>query len=94
MWYTNSEKSDLDYNKPICAVRKESGEEYLLMPINHGLSYDFRGFDWFNIKTGEFNSCRGWKSAEDAVEAYINDYKISNCTINLHKAGVIINAKN
>lgn len=75
-WYTNTEKTTLDYSKPIMAT---SGDGmFLLLPTCQDRSYEFRGYDWFNVEKGEWNSCRNYKTAEEAVRVYEKDYKISN----------------
>jgi len=75
-WYTDTEKTTLDYSKPIMAT---SGDGmFLLLPTCHGNSYCFRGYDWFNVEKGEWNSCRNWETAEEAVKSYESMYEISN----------------
>jgi len=79
-WYTNTAKQQLDYSKPICG---DSGDAtYLLLPHWQEDSYFLRGYDWFNLKTGKWNSCVGYGSVEEALMAgsYIN---IRNCEMKL-----------
>lgn len=65
----------LDYTKPIIAQR--CGEAYLLMPhINKG-SYEIVGYDWFSLILGRWNSCRHFKTPQEAVVEYAH-YDVCN----------------
>lgn len=77
-WYTNTEKKTLDYSKPIIAVSKDTGGKFLLLPTCEDHSYQFRSYDWFNIKTGKWDSKVNWKTAEEAVKSYERMCEISN----------------
>ncbi len=78
-WYTETDKQEVDYSKPICADSAQ-GTTYLLLPTNHGDSYRFRGYDWFNPVTGTWNSSVNWKTAEEACSSYCN---VRNCSLKL-----------
>lgn len=74
MWYSDTDKPALDYSKPIVAYNGQN--RYLLMP-QKGNEYDIIGYDWFNLNTGEYNSCRIFKTAKDAVNCY-KDHTVVN----------------
>ena len=76
-WYTDTDKTILDYSKPIIA-KSVSGKRYLLLPTCYDNSFKFRGYDWLDIKVGKWNSCVNWKTAEEAVKSYEKMYEISN----------------
>ena len=78
MWYTDTDKQELDFTKPICATDSMGEVTYLLLPTNQNKSYEFRGYNWFNPKTGKWNSCKDWSTAEEAVKVYGN---VRNCVI-------------
>lgn len=79
MWYEN--ENNLDLSKPICADGP-CGETYLLLPHNKDNSYYFRGYDWFHTESGTWNSCRNFKTIEEAL---ITDYytNIRNCEVSI-----------
>jgi len=86
MWYSVN-KSELDYSKPIVAENNR-GDKYLLLPqINTQFERTVivKGYNWFNIKTGNYNSCSCWASAKKAVDAYIDSYSFYNVDIVLNK---------
>ena len=67
MWYDNGR--GLNYSKPIFA--KKEHDTYLLVPQKEVPgSYTVIGYDWLNVKTGEFNSCSCYESAEESVKTY------------------------
>lgn len=87
MWYKDKPiKPALDYNKPIVAVGRKSGDRYLLLPCLDGAdnSYNVKGYNWFRLKDGEWNSCRYWKTPEAAVRAY-RSHDIFNVELNVEK---------
>lgn len=69
---------ELDYNKPICAASVDGLNIYVLLPRTHENSYRVKGYDWFNIGSGGWNSCVCWKTKEEAVGCYSN---VRNCKI-------------
>lgn len=79
-WYTNTDKQELDFSKPIMATNSDKSNTYLLLPSTEDCSYDHRGYDWFNINTGTWNSCKNWETVQEALESggYFN---IRNCEI-------------
>lgn len=81
MWYTDTDKQELDFTKPICATSCDGGSTYLLLPTNQDKSYNFRGYNWFNTKTGEWNSCKDWETVEEAIKPYNN---VRNCDIGIN----------
>lgn len=90
MWYKEN-GDELDYNRPIIAIA-ENNDIMLLLPQiaksdNHipGLSidYDLIGYNWFNIRTGKYNSQFFWKDPENAVNSYKNKYEVRNADINI-----------
>lgn len=81
MWYTETEEKQLDLTKPICATT-DFGDKtlYLLLPTNRDNSYEFRGYNWLNVDTGKWNSCKDFKTVDEAIKTYSN---VRNCTIGL-----------
>lgn len=81
-WYTKTDKQELDYSKPIMATNSDKSSIYLLLPSTEDCSYIHRGYDWFNINTGEWNSCVNYKTVQEALKAcgYCN---ISNCEMSV-----------
>lgn len=65
-WYTDTDKQQLDYSKPICG--DSNGNTYILLPHMQDNSYEFRGYDWFNPKTGTWNSATNYYSVAEALE--------------------------
>ena len=43
MWYTDTDKQELDFTKPICATSCDGRSTYLLLPTNQDKSYNFVG---------------------------------------------------
>lgn len=82
-WYTKTDTQQLDYNKPIMTTNKDESVIYLLLPTNKDNSYWLRGYDWFNIITGEWNSCKNWSTVKEALEHRRSYYNIRNCNIDL-----------
>lgn len=74
MWYSNSNKKELDYSKPIAAA--SGGEVYLLMPQIVKGSYNVVGYNWFSINRGVYNSCACYDSPRDATRAYPEAYNV------------------
>ena len=79
-WYTNTDKQKLDYSKPICG--DSCNTTYILLPNMHDNSYNLRGYDWFNPKTGEWNSCKNYESVKDALD-YSSYTNIRNCEMSV-----------
>ena len=76
----------LDYDKVIMA-KGNDGSIFILLPQQDidrmhpdEMCYLIRGYDWFNIKEGCFNSCICWKTKQKAVSAY-DSYHITNAKI-------------
>lgn len=81
MWY-EQHATALDYSKPIVAISKSTGKQYLLMPsLAQDGSYVIAGYNWFDVKMSKFNSCRTWKTPAEAVRAYEGAHKIKNVEI-------------
>ncbi|BAV80786.1 hypothetical protein [Vibrio phage RYC] len=70
---------EIDLSKPICAVSYDQ-EAYILLPVDQEDSYSFRGYDWFNPKTGRWNSCANFKTVAAAISPYRD---VRNCDIHL-----------
>jgi hypothetical protein len=68
MWYESKEDLNaLDYSKPIfCVV---AGDLHLLTPQVSG-GYEIIGFDWLNVKKGNYNSCAHFSTAQLAVKSH------------------------
>lgn len=81
MWYTETEKEALDLTKPICATCADGSVIYLLLPSNVVGEYSFRGYDWFNPVTGEYNSCANYETVQEAIKSYSN---VRNCRISVN----------
>ena len=64
-WY-KEKNHGLDYSKPIVAERDDGNIELLLPGKDKGL-YQIIGYDWFNLGTGEWQSCTTWSSPMEAV---------------------------
>ena len=77
MWYENTEDG-LRYDMPIFAEDLKYGDIHLLIPQNIAGTYELAGYDWFNIRTGTFNSSRTWLTAKEAVECYEDGHRIYN----------------
>lgn len=74
-WY--KENTDIDFNKPILAIGSgEDGNIYLLIPQiekpkkDHMNNFKIIGYNWLNIKTGQYNSCAFFETVEDAMRTY------------------------
>lgn len=65
-WYQDKNKRGLDKWKPIGAVVSFDMDEILLPRTEHD-SYEVIGFDWFNLTMGCWNSCRCFKTVEEAI---------------------------
>ena len=75
MWYENDVPAlpVIDYSKPVVAVT-EFGDKYLL--IGHA---DGKGYDWFSLTEGHWNSSICWADPRDAVASYVErDYDVHN----------------
>ena len=73
MWYSETERKQLDMSKPIYATNTDKSSTYLLIRTNESDSYVFRGYDWMNIATGEMNSCKNWRTIEEALSVFSSD---------------------
>ena len=70
MWYSETERKQLDMSKPIYATNAGKSSTYLLIRTNEDNSYVFRGYDWMNIATGEMNSCKNWRTIEETLSVF------------------------
>lgn len=73
--------SSIDIKKPIIA--KDAVSTYLLLPQIKEGSYTTIGYNWFNLKTMEYNSNCLFSTIKDAVNSY-GYYNISNCDIEIN----------
>lgn len=79
MWYASD--SSIKKDRPIFASKGNSN--YVLLPQmknnDDQLANDYRciGYNWFNIGTGEYNSCKFYSTIEKAIEVY-STYRIFN----------------
>jgi hypothetical protein len=78
MWY-ETENEEIKKHEPIFA-KTSGGEIYLLLPQIRKGNFDVYGYNWLNIKTGEYNSCCVFEDIESALEAY-KGYDIFNSNI-------------
>ncbi len=72
-WYVKSgDNKPLRYDEPIVAEDKCNGDgmKYLLIPQLGKYNYDIKGFNWFNLTEGRYNSRCCYKTAEAAVGDY------------------------
>jgi hypothetical protein len=80
LWYSESiVKPKIDFNKPIFATN--TSLTAVLMPrLENGSGYKVVGYDWFDIRSGIFNSCCCFKTAQLAIDSYLayGEYKVSN----------------
>lgn len=79
MWYEGDKSIKKD--RPIFASK--GSDTYVLLPqmkenydVN-GIGYAKAGYNWFNIKTGHYNSCKFYPTVEAAIESY-STYEIFN----------------
>lgn len=79
-WYTETEQKQIDYSKPIMSTSTDGSNIYILLPVGKERSYDIIGYDWFNITKSEWNSCRNFKTVQEAIDCYSN---VTNCEIEL-----------
>ena len=85
MWYSKwVRKNELDYSKPIVAENKEDDIKFILLPLKNR-NYKIIGYDWFNVKTGEYNSDMCIVDAREAVKMYDVSYSVYNVEIQLNK---------
>lgn len=67
-WYEpHVNKEALDYSKPIITEYSES--VYLLSPVYALDSYSILGWNWLNLQTGKYRSCKRWENPQRAIEA-------------------------
>jgi hypothetical protein len=80
MWY--GEKK-LDYSQPVVAVKRN--KRYLLLPqVNQRCNFETKGYDWFDINSGEWNSCLYFSTPEAAINSYASSgYKITNARLDI-----------
>lgn len=81
MWYENGKKT-LDWAKPICAYGSGPDEIYLLMPQITRFG-GYKGYNWFKLASGQYNSHVFWETAQAAVDAY-TDYEIKNVKLKVY----------
>ena len=79
MWY-GKEKKALNYDLPIFAETTTGRvERYLLMPqITKSGGYVIKGYNWFKLDEGRYNSCSFFKTPSEAIDAYQGNHKIFN----------------
>lgn len=83
MWYEElGKKKELDYSKPIVAIC--GNEKHILLPQLASRGYSVKGYNWFDISLGKYNSCTCWATAELAVKEY-SGYSIYNVSFELNK---------
>lgn len=84
-WYEQPKIGELDYQKPIVAQSESGSIELLLPQINCDQStvntFEIFGFNWFNLATGRWNSCRTWETPQAAVADRKGYHKIYNAKI-------------
>lgn len=86
MWYESIRSKGLDYSKPIIAEGRgiHKKEKFLLLPQISQLDYSIKGYDWFNVDTGKYNSSCRFSSVKEAMDSY-GDYLIYNVEIDFQK---------
>lgn len=68
-WYKKHVNEEvLDYSKPIVAAT--AGEVLLLVPIHTPNTFSIVGWDWLDLHTGIYTTCKCWKNPQQAVNAY------------------------
>lgn len=86
MWYASkNDKKELNYSQPIIAELDTIGSKYLLIPHIKEGHYGIVGFDWLNISTGEYNSCRYFETPQEAVRSYSGSYEVYNATLQVEE---------
>lgn len=81
-WYIVKSEG-LDYSVPIMAERDnpEYKEKYLLIS-QIDMDFKIKGYNWFNLYNGTYNSCSCWTTPEEAVKTYRESgYSIYNAVI-------------
>ena len=81
MWYEDSKIETIQEDKPIFAT--SCIETYVLLP-QIGKDYVFMGFNWFNMRTGTYNSCKFFQSMTEAINSY-SHYNIYNGELRVDK---------
>ena len=82
MWYKREEEA-LNYDLPIFAETTTGKvETYLLLPqISKSGGYSIKGYNWFRLEDGKYNSCAFFKTPREAIEGYESNHKIFNGAI-------------
>ena len=80
MWYENGETKTIQENKPIFAENCVGA--YILLP-QIDKDYESKGFNWFNIKTGLYDSSKFYQSVDEAVNSRKANYNICNGELEL-----------
>ena len=77
MWYeTDKPRLRVREDRPIFATGGDS--TFILLPqLRADKTYTIIGYNWFNIRSGTYNSCACYETIEDAMKAY-SSYTISN----------------
>jgi hypothetical protein len=85
MWYSDSKQPpQINYEQPIVATSLVTGEKLLLLPQIKTINFCVLGYNWFRIKTGEYNSCVCFPTVADAIEAYPpQHYRIENVQLSI-----------
>ena len=60
-----------------------AGKYHILLPNIAPKSYDVLGWNWFNFKKGEWNSC-AFKTQENAIRSYQGRYNVRKVNISLN----------
>ena len=81
VWYTDS-KQQLDRSRPIFASPRIGTDELILLPqMEPNMNYRIIGYNWFSIKSGEYNSCVCYESIDAAILSYTGSYDFYNGSI-------------
>lgn len=84
MWYEKGSKKEVDFSKGIIGKSRNSNNIVILMPQLDDTKddgYEIRGYNWFSLTNGEYNSCAYFKSPQAAIRAYEDGYDFYNLKV-------------
>jgi hypothetical protein len=82
MWYERELSVRAD--QAIFAESEDGRYTFVLLPHidkKASTSYRHAGYDWFNIKTGGWNSCMYYSTVAEAIRGYKSTYRIFNANL-------------
>jgi hypothetical protein len=90
MWYENRDEQD-GLKKDQAIFAKSLHNIYVLLPhiVNDPKdNYVYKGYDWFNLATGEWDSCMFYSTMDKAIETRTVGglYEIFNGTLHYKRS--------